>query len=217
MLSPKHNKIKYLVIFYLLCFCSSCSQQQVEVSTPARSQTTGSTSVPSLSLVNQAQTVEIHNDWNGYSDITPVLRRYRLRRQNRELVGNAHFAIGGYGAANIRQQRTQRVKIPATNTQKFLAALAKTPIKVGKYKPLIKHSDDYPSILIRLQIDKQEVIFSSQSQGKDRIPWKVAISSPNRTNEYVTNSPLPAQALRSLDRYINNLAIEQIVERKRKK
>jgi hypothetical protein len=160
--------------------------------------------------------VEIQNDWNGYSDITPILRHYKLRRPNQELLGNAHFAVGGYGAANIHQQTTKKVKIPAGVTQNFLATLAKTPIKLGKYKPLINHSDDYPSITIRVKLKGKEVTFSSQSQGKDHIPWKVAISSPDRTTEYISNSPIPAQALKLLDPYINNPGIDLIIQRKRK-
>ncbi|WP_309743455.1 hypothetical protein, partial [Chamaesiphon sp. OTE_20_metabat_361] len=105
----------------------------------------------------QASTIEIHNDWNGYSDITPVLRHYKLRRHQEKLVGNAYIAIGGYGAAGIHQQQTKKIAIPAAIGAKFLATLAQTPIQVGSYQPKLDRRDDYPSIKIKLQMDRQQV------------------------------------------------------------
>ncbi len=118
---------KRLPLLYLL-LSSSCTQSRVDrsIQVPIQSQPP----LPSLAKIIQSETVEIHNDWNGYSDITPILRRYKLRVQNKELIGNAHIAVGGYGAAGIRQQATTRVKIPAAVTSRFLATLAKTPLKV---------------------------------------------------------------------------------------
>jgi len=51
----------------------------------------------------QTETVEIHNDWNEYSDITPILRRYKLRIKQQKLVGHADIAVGGYGAVGVHQ------------------------------------------------------------------------------------------------------------------
>jgi hypothetical protein len=170
-----------------------------------------------LTAVTQAQTIEIHNDWNGYSDITPILRHYKLRLVSKDLVGNAHIAVGGYGAGGIHQQRTTKVKIPAVVVTKFLTTLAKTPLQSGIYKPLITHQDDYPSIKIRLGIDKKQVVFSSKSQGVDHIPWKIAITENKTTREYISNSPIPAQAFRILNSSLDRSGIDQIIHRRRVK
>jgi hypothetical protein len=174
------------------------------------------TSPPNLIKVMQAQTVEIQNDWNGYSDITPILRHAKLRLEQQKLVGNAYIAVGGYGAGGIRQQQTTKVKIPATVTTKFLTALSKTPFKTGVYRPKIDHTDDYPSVKIKIKIDRQEIIFRSESQGTDRIPWKVTVKENNTTKEYISNSPLPAQALRMLSPMIDRPGIDQIILRRRR-
>ncbi len=167
-------------------------------------------------MVMQSETVEIQNDWNGYSDITPILRHYKLRVQNKELVGNAHIAVGGYGAAGIHQQATTKVKIPAAIAAQFLATLAKTPLKVGSYKPLIKHPDDYPSVRIQLTAHKQQAIFRSQSQGIGCVPWKVTMRSGKTTTDYISNSDLPAQSLKLLSPYLDHPGIDSIIQRRRK-
>jgi hypothetical protein len=202
-----------------LLLCSSCTQARVEPAVPIQIQPP----LPSLAIVTQGETVEIQNDWNGYSDITPILRHYKLRSQNKELVGNSHIAVGGYGAAGIRQQATTKVKIPAAIASQFLATLAKTPIKVGKYQPLIKHTDDYPSVTIRVKVKQQLVIFSSQSQGVSRTPWKVSIRSrtvnPSRSGatqtDYISNTDFPTQALKLLSPYLDNPGIDNIIQRRR--
>ena len=173
------------------------------------------TQMPSLNPVMQATTVEIQNDWNGYSDITPVIRHYKLRRERQKFVGNAHIAVGGYGAAGIDRQQTTKIAIPAVVSTKFLTILSKTPMRVGKYQPKLDRRDDYPSIRIHLQSDRHQVTFSSQSQAKNYIPWKITISHANRTQEYISNSPLPAQALQLLNPYLDVPGIDRIIQRRR--
>lgn len=202
----------------LLLLCSSCTSSDVE-----RVQSQPVSPLPTLTTVAQAQTVEIYNDWHGYSDITPILRHYKLRRERQELIGNAHVAVGGYGAAGIRQQQTKRVKIPAAQTAKFLAILAKTPLQVGNYQPQMQRSDDYPFVKIQIAIDRQQIIFSSQSQSIDRSPWKITIlvtrGSANEQNntrkEYISNSALPSQALQVLSPYLDLPGIDRIIQRRR--
>jgi hypothetical protein len=197
--------------FLLLLLCSSCTQSRVEPAVPIQIQP----QVPSLAVVIQGETVEIQNDWNGYSDITPILRHYKLRLQNRELVGNAHMAVGGYGAAGIHQQATTKVKIPAAIATQFLATLAKTPLKSGIYKPLIKHTDDYPSVTIQVNAKQQLVIFRSQSQGVSRAPWKVSVRSGKTRTDYISNTDFPTQALKLLSPYLDNPGIDSIIQRRR--
>jgi hypothetical protein len=176
--------------------------------------------LPSLEMVTKGDTVEIQNDWNGYSDITPVLRHYKLRLQNQELVGNAHIAVGGYGGGGIRQQATTKVKIPAAVTTQFLAMLSKTPIKTGAYKPTIAHRDDYPHIKIVIKFDRQQAIFSSKSQGAHNTPWKVVVQpiGAKQPSDYITSSNIPSQALKLLNPYLDKSGVDRLIQpRQRRK
>lgn len=171
-------------------------------------------------MVTQGDTVEIQNDWNGYSDITPVLRHYKLRLQNRELVGNAHIAVGGYGGGGIRQQATTKVKIPAAVTAQFLAMLSKTPIETGTYKPKIAHPDDYPQIRIVINFDQQQAIFSSESQGAQNTPWKVVvqpIGTKQPIEAYITSSNIPSIALKLVNPYLDKSGVDRIIQPKQRR
>ncbi len=198
----------------VLLLCSSCHHSAIE--RVAQSQPLAP-QPPSLAALQQADRVEIQNDWNGYSDITPILRHYKLRLERQKFSGNAHVAVGGFGAAGIHQQQTTKVTIPAAASAKFLATLAKTPLQMGTYRPQIDRDDDYPSIKIKLQSDRQQVTFSSQSQAVGYVPWKITVTKNDRTLEYISNSALPAQALQSLDPYLNHSGIDRIIQRRRGK
>jgi hypothetical protein len=204
-----------LPLLLLLLSCGSCTKSRVDP--PAIGQPQPSPPPPSLLSVKQATKIEIHNDWNGYSDITPILRHYKLQLKQQELVGNAHVAIGGYGAAGVRQQKTSRVKIPAAVTNKFLATLATTPLQVGTYKPKIVRSDDYPNIKIEVRVDRRQTIFSSASQGVGNAPWRVTIKEGNTTKEYISNSTVPAQALKIFAPYLDVPGIDRIIQRRQYK
>ena len=203
--------LKQLSSLLLLSICVGCGNSQAD-----SKQSKVLTPRPNLNAAIQAQTVEIRNDWNGYSDITPILRHYKLRLAGKDLVGNAHIAVGGYGAAGIHQQRTTKVKIPAAVATKFLTTLAKTPLQTGVYKPLIARKDDYPSIEIKLKTNKKQVVFSSKSQGVDRIPWKIAITENKTTREYITNSPIPAQAFRLLNPILDRSGVDGMIQQRRR-
>jgi hypothetical protein len=205
----------------LLLLCGSCTQSPV-VDAASKHENRSNKSQPIILLstitnVRRSETVEIINDWNGYSDITPILRHAKLRLERQELVGNAYIAVGGYGAAGIHQQQTNKVKIPAAVTIKFLDTLSKTPLQVGIYKPALDRTDDYPSIKIKVKIDGRQVMFSSESQGINYIPWKVTITQKNTTKTYISNSPLPARSLHLLDPYLDRSGIERIIQRRRQK
>jgi hypothetical protein len=203
---------KQLSPLLLLLLCVSCTHSEGK---PTQGKLLASQ--PNLAKAIRAQTVEIQNDWNGYSDITPILRRAKLRLEQQKLVGNAYIAVGGYGAAGIRQQQTTKVTIPVAVTTKFLKTLSKTPLQSGVYKAKIDRTDDYPSVTIKIKIDRQEIILLSQSQGADRVPWQVIVKENNTTRQYITNSPLPAQALRILSPTLDRPGIELIIQRRQKK
>jgi hypothetical protein len=209
--------LKKLSPLLLLLLCVSCGNSQAGSKQSQIKQSQLLTSGSNLNAVIQAQAVEIHNDWNGYSDITPILRHYKLRLVSKDLVGNAHIAVGGYGAGGVHQQQTTKVKIPAVVVTKFLTTLAKTPLQSGIYKPLITKKDDYPSIEIKVKIDKKQITFSSKSQGVDQIPWKILITENNTTKEYISNSPIPAQAFRLLNSSLDRSGVDHIIHRRRVK
>ncbi len=204
------NKLSPLLLLFL---CGGCSQAPVSKVLPPKLLA----SLPTLTTVKQAATVEIQNDWNGYSDITPVLRHYKLKLDQQQLVGNAYIAVGGYGAMGIHQQRTTKVKIPAAIVSKFLATLSTTPLRLGAYKPKILKHDDYPMIEIKIKADQKQVTFSSKSQGVDRIPWKIAITENNTTKEYISNSAIPAQAFRLINPMLDRSGVDQIIQRRRQR
>jgi hypothetical protein len=197
----------------LLLLCSSCTQSLTDPLALSQPQL----SPPSLATITRGQTIEIYNDWNGYSDITPILRHYKLQRKQQQFVGNAYMAIGGYGAGEIHQQKTTAVKIPASVTTKFLATLATTPLQLGSYKPSRLRTDDYPYIKIQVQIDRQQTIFSSKSQSVGYAPWQITVRQGNITKQYISNSTVPAQALKILSPYIDRPEIDQIIKQRQQK
>lgn len=204
------NNVSYL---FLLLLCGSCNSTPANTSKIQPPQLLAS--LPALATIKQAATIEIKNDWNGYSDITPVLRHYKLKLDRQQLVGNAHIAVGGYGAAGIRQQRTTKVKIPAPIVAKFLATLSATPLQSGNYQPSLPKKDDYPSIEIKIKNASKQVTFSSKSQGIDRTPWKITIAENNKVQEYISNSPIPAQAFRLINASLDRSGVDHVIYRKK--
>jgi hypothetical protein len=97
------------------------------------------------------------------------------------------------------------------------SSLSKTPIQAGIYKPSLPNKDDYPAIEIKIKADKKQVTFSSKSQGVDRIPWKISITENNATKEYISNSPIPAQAFRILNPSLDRSGVDGIIQRRRVK
>lgn len=197
----------------LLLLCCSCTQPIVnKLNKPIQPKV--SIAKPNLAVIMRSNTVEIHDDWHGYSDITPVIRHYKLRLEHQQLAGNAYIAVGGYGVTGIRQQRTNKVKIPATIVTKFLTTLAKTPLEVGGYQPLINRPDNYPSIEIKVKSPGQQAIFSSRSQRIDRTPWKITVIENKITKEYISNSTIPTQAFHILNSSLDRSGVDGIIYRR---
>jgi hypothetical protein len=158
--------------------------------------------------------VEIKNDWNGYSDITPIVRHYKFLPQDEGLEGNGNFAVGGYGGYGIQQQYTKKIAIDPTLTQQFLQTLAATKItKSDRYNPRRDHNDDYPDITIRIKTPSREVTFASRSQGEQNIPWQVQIKTKGKVESFISNSPNPAEALDLLKEQIDHPGLEQAIRR----
>jgi hypothetical protein len=161
--------------------------------------------------------VEIKNNWNGYSDITPILRHYKFLPKGDGLEGNGSFAVGGHGGYGIQQQYTKKIAIDPTLTQKFLQTLSATKItKSDRYSPRRDHRDDYPDITIHIKTADREVTFATRSQGPQNIPWQVRIKTKGKVESFVTNSANPSQALMSIKAQIDHPGLEQAIAKHNK-
>ncbi len=165
-----------------------------------------------LPPLRAATLVNINNDWNGYSDITPIVRHYQLKPQANGMSGNGYFAVGGYGGYNIHQQYTKKVNIPVLITQQFFKKINETKMYSSSlYQPIIKNSDDYPAITIQITTPEQKVTFFSSSQGRNHAPWQIKI----KDKTYTSNSAAPAEALSILKPYIDHPGLEEVINKLR--
>ncbi len=170
----------------------------------------------SVGSLSNATTVEIEDDWNGYSDITPIVRHYRFKLENTALTGDGHFAIGGYGGYNIHQQYSKKIVVPAALTQQFLDKLAKAPLVASrKYKPKFVRRDDFPRVMIKVKVPDREVVFTSRSQGENNAPWQVRIKKNKVTEYYVSNSPIPGLAMDLLKPQIDHPGLDAAINKAR--
>lgn len=214
---PRSSMSKIFVIFLLPLLLSGCNLSGVAVKMNSNKNhpIEGQPSEPVGSLSN-ATTVEIDNDWNGYSDITPIVRHYRFKLENATLTGDGNFAIGGYGGYNIHQQYSKKILVPADLTQQFLAKLAETPLVVSrKYKPKMVRRDDFPRVVIKVKTPDREVVFSSRSQGEKNAPWQVRVKKNKVTEYYVSDSQIPGLAMDLLKPQIDHPGLEEAINKTR--
>jgi hypothetical protein len=178
----------------------------------------GAAALPATTVGTLSNVVllEIKNDWNGYSDITPIVRHYKFKNQSNGLIGNGSFAVGGYGGYSIQQQYTRKVTIAPALAQQFFRVLGETKItKSNHYQPKIDRADDYPDVTIRLQLAEREVTFASRSQGQNNIPWQIKVKTKKGVESFVSNSANPAQALALLQAQIDHPGLEQAINKHR--
>jgi hypothetical protein len=204
---------KLFCLFLVVLAIAGCESQKTTVAPTVGGSVNPATALGTLSNV---ALLEIKNDWNGYSDITPIVRHYRLKPQANGLAGNGSFAVGGYGGYSIRQQYTRKVILPPALTQQFLQMLSGTQIaKSDRYQPKIDRADDYPDVTIYLKLADREVTFASRSQGQNNVPWQIKIKTKNGLESFVSNSPNPAQALALLKAQIDHPGLEQAINKHR--
>ncbi len=206
---------KILVIFLLPLLLSGCNLSGIAVKINSNHPPEGQPGGLVGSLTN-ATSVEIENDWNGYSDITPIVRHYRFKLENTALAGDGHFAIGGYGGYNIHQQYSKKIVVPADLTQSFLDKLATAPLVVSKkYKPKMVRRDDFPRVIIRIKAPDREVVFSSRSQGEKNSPWQVRVKKNKITEYYVSDSQVPGIAMDLLRPQIDHPGLQEAIDKTR--
>ena len=168
------------------------------------------TSFPGVQLT-QAHSIRIQDDYEGFSPISPVNAHYniKLSQNQKQFIGKASFVVGGRSfPESRRRQASADLTIPFEAVQTFLRMLDSSPLKEGNYIPLINQGDDYPSfsIEIKLELKTGTVVFFTQSQGDDHVPWGVVF----KRKEYVINSDVPAKALSQLKPYLKPDVLERL-------
>jgi Ankyrin repeats (3 copies)/Ankyrin repeat len=127
-----------------------------------------------LGRMRTADQVELVESWGGLTrgaDTEPSEKHHILRRE------------GG--------RSKQGVPVLSATLDGFLALLAEAPVVEGPYRPRLDHTDDYPHFSITIGTGGDPIVFFSDSQGADRVPWAVQIEGVR----YVVPSDAPARAL----------------------
>jgi hypothetical protein len=142
----------------------------IRLDADARTSKEGSRAV--LGAVVSATEVEISDGWSG---LGPSSSSHHVLRRVKDRVSG----VKG---------------LPKVTFESFLRTLSEAPILRGKYAPRIEHTDDYPSISIRVRTREGEFLFHSESQGAAHVPWAVEVKGTT----YVIPSDAPARALAML-------------------
>ncbi|HEY7513531.1 MAG TPA: ankyrin repeat domain-containing protein, partial [Vicinamibacteria bacterium] len=109
---------------------------------------------------------------------------------------------GGLGPARHDQWRLKRgpsgwsgdKNVSSQIVNEFFDLLAEAPLTRGTAPDSrILHTDDYPSLAIRLGGEQQAIEFSSESQGEGHVPWKLVTG--NETLTVPSDHPERALAL----------------------
>jgi ankyrin repeat protein len=146
------------------------------ISLDAATRTTPKDSAAVLGGIRGAQEVEIGDHWSGLG--TPSSSQWVLRRQGDRVDGAA--------------------AIPLPAFESFLATLIDSPLLRAPYVPHFEHTDDYPSLSIRLTGPRGTVRFFTESQGRGHVPWAVEVGGTT----YVVPTDAPARALSVLQPFL---------------
>lgn len=153
------------------------------------------------------RTIMIVDSWTGLSPAAPIKALFRLQPATDCFTGTAEFSVGGYSGAAIN--RSVPITVPLPVMGEFLDLLESTPLEVGDYKPVMDHTDDYPTLRIAVRGKAGLVEFTSQSQGEQHIPWRVQLGGPDA---FVTYAGTPAQALDLLDPYLGRAVQKEMID-----
>jgi len=200
-----HRRIRPLAAL-AACALSAAAHAAAPAETPAAVR--AAAVLPDLA---RAQTIVIDDVWNGFSRIAPIEAHYVLQRAPNGFSGRADFSAGGGYPGGPTRARAD-VAVPPAPVDAFFRMLAQAPLHAGEYTPKRRRSDDYPDLTITITIDGKDVLFSSQSQGKERAPWLVHSGDA----DYVSDSGVPADALEKLAPYLRRDVLDAIVQTLRK-
>lgn len=154
------------------------------------------TSSVALPLFDPAEvtSVTIYDSWDGLSPEAPIRAQITLTVSPGDAIGVAYFSKRRIDPIST----TVPVTVPAGAMADALALWSQTPVEAGAYKPFISHTDDYPRIRVELSLPDGSVVFETRSQGRDNLPWRVAVNG----KENVTYSDLPSTALGLVDPHL---------------
>ena len=152
-----------------------------------------------LKTLDQARSIHIEDSWGGLG--TPHSAVYDLQRDGNQFQGDATFAAG-------QVKKDDHVSIPLPVAQAFLRKLGESVLQEREYQPRIRHTDDYPSLSIRIEVQGGTVVFFSESQGRNHVPWGVTVQGKT----YTIDSAVPAEALALLAPYLKADVLEQLMK-----
>ena len=159
----------------------------------------------SLDLLT-TKSITINNNWSGLSPLAPINSSYSLKQAGDHFEGDASFSVGGFFGET--KTDTAPIRVPDQVIQDFLQKLSRARPVPGEYKPNIQWTDDYPQITISLVLENmQTVVFYTESQGDENIPWKVTYND----NSYIIDSGIPAQALGILLPYLAQDNLQNLI------
>jgi hypothetical protein len=133
----------------------------------------------------------LERTWTGLSPFSPILSSYDLAQNGDSFTGHAEFSVS-FGEAKRSAEVTLEVPVPVVH--QFLSALGSAPLSPAPYEPKRTHSDDYPSISLKMTVGRQIVRVFSESQGPHHVPWGAEIAGV----QYLVDSEIPSLALLAL-------------------
>ncbi len=140
----------------------------------------------------KVKSIEILDEWSGYNPLAPFKASYSIIP---ELFSSTVKALHTIGSEN-RNTLMEGFELMLSRKvlQGFLKKVAEVPIIEGKYQPTWDHTDDYPSIEIKLKVGNRQLKLFTSSQGENHLPWGATYNK----REYVISSPVLAQAYQEL-------------------
>jgi hypothetical protein len=128
---------------------------------------------------------QITHSWSGLSLFGPMHSEYTLDLDGDRFKGTAYVGV-------ISGTATSAALVRRNDVMTFARAVLGTAVEEGPYEPRICHTDDYPSLEIRLQNGRQKLRIWSTSQ--ELTPW--GIEFDNRS--FVAETPELGKALEPL-------------------
>ncbi len=157
-------------------------------------------------ILNSAERLLLQRDWTGLNITSPVISHYTLKKTEQCFSGKAFFSVGTRLLKSLSYM--EKIQIKQSVMNHFFRMLEKITISNGEYQPFLDHTDDYPSLLIKIKSPFGLLILQSKSQGAGHIPWELSVDK----EDYIINEDIPDLALRYLERYMRTDKLNTLVE-----
>jgi hypothetical protein len=152
---------------------------------------------------NNVKEVRIQYYWDGFSNVTPIIREYRLQLQNGMLVGEGRFSI-----RILKIKNSSDVSIPQEVVKSFLGVLKTIKIEDKPCRSGIIMTDNYPYVSITLFTETGHTKIASTSQFEGYVPWCAILQG----HQYKVDSDIPAQALNILKPYLKRDILDTMID-----